>query len=418
MFFRGLNYSPKWTCYAFVLPVLFFALSCDRQPEIEKVSGDPCRDWSISLEADGVRLNTQPDTLTLLPPADRYRVISSFDKAGNQPSWEILSPRLEKEEGTALTASALLTGEPLAGVALADQIGVLSPRVHWQETPALSIPAPDEGGPYSIGLKVNQVLSVQAGEKDRRWVHVQQEVKNPVLFPTLSSEHFRDGHILGFEIGRYPDPTEGDPGSWVLKHPGKYQPPDFFYRVDRDTARMKISPHFQLGQFDMDYDYMLGEFPQYIPIDQKLIDKLELLLSDMNKAGYSISTFHILAGYRSPKFNLGYKREDEDFTLTTPFSQHMYGRAVDMIIDEDGDGVIDDLNGDGKIDIQDPRVIMEFVDKIDQGAIEGRNNLLGGAGVYYRHDIPDRDIQTPYIHVDTRGFTGNLGRPVRWVGRK
>ena len=84
MFFRGLNYSPRWTCYAFVLPVLFFTLSCNRQPEMEKVSGDPYRDWSISLEADGVRLNTQPDTLTLLPPADRYRVISSFDKAGNQ----------------------------------------------------------------------------------------------------------------------------------------------------------------------------------------------------------------------------------------------------------------------------------------------------------------------------------------------
>ena len=63
--------------------------------------------------------------------------------------------------------------------------------------------------------------------------------------------------------------------------------------------------------------------------------------------------------------------------------------------------------------------VLESVERIAPTELMGRvRDLLGGAGVYHRHDIPDREIQTPYIHIDTRGFADAAGKPVRWVGKK
>lgn len=105
-----------------------------------------------------------------------------------------------------------------------------------------------------------------------------------------------------------------------------------------------------------------------------------------------------------------------DTNLKMPFSQHQFGRAIDLIVDEDGDGVLDDLNGDGVADIHDAAVIMYYVNLLDRRyREEGRMAMVGGAGVYTDNDFVQRPWQSPYIHIDTRGFLNSRGNLIRWT---
>jgi hypothetical protein len=79
----------------------------------------------------------------------------------------------------------------------------------------------------------------------------------------------------------------------------------------------------------------------------------------------------------------------------------MYGDAADLFIDSNGDGVMDDLNRDGRSTIADARVVSEAVDRVEAAHPE----LIGGAGVY-----PAASGHGPFIHIDTRGYRA------RWIG--
>jgi hypothetical protein len=62
---------------------------------------------------------------------------------------------------------------------------------------------------------------------------------------------------------------------------------------------------------------------------------------------------------------------------------------------------MDDLNRDGKISIDDSRVISAAVDRVEAAHPE----LVGGAGVYTA-----AAGHGPFIHIDTRGYRA------RWSG--
>jgi hypothetical protein len=153
--------------------------------------------------------------------------------------------------------------------------------------------------------------------------------------------------------------------------------------------------------------------PQYIALDYNLIRKLEDLIDLMNADGFAIERFTIVYPFRSPYYNLTSIEEDGQETLKAPFSMHQYGKALDIVLDQDGDLVIDDLNQDGQIDIHDPEVIMHYVNLLDRKYREEKDPRLGGAGLYTHTDFHERK-QTPYIHFDVRGFTSPNGNLVRW----
>jgi len=79
----------------------------------------------------------------------------------------------------------------------------------------------------------------------------------------------------------------------------------------------------------------------------------------------------------------------------------MYGDASDVFVDNDGNGMMDDLNHDGKVNERDAEVILQAVE-----AVERQNpSLVGGVGVYSAccgHG--------PFTHIDVRGFRA------RWRG--
>ena len=79
----------------------------------------------------------------------------------------------------------------------------------------------------------------------------------------------------------------------------------------------------------------------------------------------------------------------------------MYGDAADIFIDNDGDGRMDDLNHDGRINIKDARVILEAANRVEAA----HPSLIGGVGVY-----SGNSAHGPFTHIDTRGY------PARWIG--
>jgi hypothetical protein len=179
-----------------------------------------------------------------------------------------------------------------------------------------------------------------------------------------------------------------------------------------------ISPNIDMGLWTIDFPWKTLGMPQYIALDYHLVRKLEDLMALMREDGYVITRWVPIYGFRPPAFNLGKIQSESESTLKVPFSQHQYGRAIDLIIDEDGDGWLDDLNFDGVIDIHDAEVIMHYVNILDRRyRTEGRMEMVGGAGLYTHNDFLERAEmigQTPYVHIDTRGFLEDGGWLVRW----
>ena len=232
-----------------------------------------------------------------------------------------------------------------------------------------------------------------------------------VMVPCSYKEAISDPQAQ-LEIGRYPSPQAATAERYPSMYPQRYAVPKAFYNVTSKSAGTSVSPHFKLGDFDMHFPYLGFSFPHYIAIRRELIQKLEMLVEAMHEDGVRFPTFTIISGFRPPSYNLG--SIDKGADLKMPFSRHQYGDAVDLIIDcSPMDGVMDDLNDDGKIDILDSQVILKYVNRMDAQFLRENSPLLGGAGVYSYHDIPER-VQSPYLHIDTRGYPNSNGQPVRW----
>ena len=350
-----------------------------------------------------------------------------------------LSPRYTFSLDTAfahLPAELILTPDrqPVRLIASVKPVGALSAgleersrTIHWETDGGKIIPSAEgaeatlvlPGGSRRITVRATLQVRLARGTGAARTER--QTATLDLLCPAPASM-LVDGVIDGYRIGHYLDPA--DPATyrrfrvkttWPRKYPEKYRVPDFFYRCTPETKRMKIAPHQTLGFWMTDFPWKSLGKTQYIALDPNLAAKLEDLLELLRARGVQVTQFVPIYGFRPPSFNLGTIKSQSATNLKEPFSMHQYGRAVDLIIDEDGDGVLDDLNHDGKITIRDAALIRRYVDQLDRRYLsEGRMEMVGGAGIYDRHDFVQRPIQTPYIHIDTRGFLDRNGSLVRW----
>lgn len=200
-----------------------------------------------------------------------------------------------------------------------------------------------------------------------------------VPFDSLDGEH-----LSGYRIGYYP------------KKPYKglaiYAPPKGFIEVTSENADMQISPHFKLSQFLCKQQ---GEYPKYVVLREELILKLELLLEEVNKHGISCSSFAVLSGYRTPYYNR--------LIGNVKYSRHLWGGAADIFIDENPmDGMMDDLNGDGKINWKDAEILYDIIDNLY--GLKRYKPFIGGLARYKK--TPSHG---PFVHVDVRGFRARWG---------
>lgn len=227
--------------------------------------------------------------------------------------------------------------------------------------------APDEPGIHA--LRIEEVGAAGAS------VHVNALVAHP-------RSHVQDEVLHGYRIGRYREtPLRGDPA---------YRPPEAFVEVAPEDENVLVAPHFTLGQFLCKQP---GE-PRFVSLTLPLLRKLEAVLEATNEAGVQTPTFHVMSGFRTPAYNRAIGN-------TTDYSRHLWGDAADIFVDVDGDGDMDDLNGDGRSDLADARVLYRIVEGIERersGEVEA-----GGLGLYRRNAA-----HGPFVHVDARGA------PARW----
>lgn len=227
--------------------------------------------------------------------------------------------------------------------------------------------------PAAPGLHPLTIRSAASGETMRLNVFV--------LVPLA---RVKDGRLNGYVIGDYPRTP--------LKGLEIYRPPRGFIEVTAANADTAVSPHFTLRQF---LCKQAGDYPKYVVLRERLLLKLELLLEQVNAAGFRTDSFHVMSGYRTPHYNHAIGN--------VKYSRHVYGGAADVFIDErPRDGVIDDLNGDGKIDVEDAGVLYDLIDRLY--GTESYKAFVGGLG---RYDATP--AHGPFVHVDVRGFRARWG---------
>ena len=167
-----------------------------------------------------------------------------------------------------------------------------------------------------------------------------------------------------------------------------YENPAGFVEVTPANADTRISDHFRLRDF-LTHD-QANVWPKYLVLREALLDKLELVLAELERGGHSTSRVIVLSGFRTPAYNLALG----DGSGRARESRHQYGDAADVIIDSDGDGRMDDLDMDGHSDVGDVHVIERAVERVERAHPE----LVGGLGLYQ-----SMGPSGPFAHIDVRG---------------
>ena len=172
-----------------------------------------------------------------------------------------------------------------------------------------------------------------------------------------------------------------------------YKNPDGFIEVTPDNEDTRVSEHFRLrdfishGQADV--------WPKYVVLREPLLDKLELVIEDLNDHGVNAEGMRIRSGFRTPVHNQAVRNEG-----SARDSRHQFGDAADVFIDQEGNGKMSDLNGDGKVNFADVKMILDAVERVEARFPE----LVGGTGLYAYSGRSG-----PFAHIDVRGTRA------RWV---
>jgi uncharacterized protein YcbK (DUF882 family) len=215
--------------------------------------------------------------------------------------------------------------------------------------------------PLTAGIYELQIS--RAGDVER--------IAEPKLAVLVPFERKLGGILNGYRIGTYP-------AEWTPDRE-RFQRPPGFVEVRSADASLPLSTHLTVSDF-LTHDAQT-QWPRYVAIDPRVVDKIELVLGELaRRRGDDRIVFDVRvhSGFRTPLHNAGIEGAARD-------SRHMYGDAADVAIDADGDG---------KFTIFDAYRVERAVDWIEQTYPE----LSGGLGVYSSPRWP-----TPYVHIDARG---------------
>ncbi|MEP7381438.1 MAG: hypothetical protein ABI910_07105 [Gemmatimonadota bacterium] len=207
------------------------------------------------------------------------------------------------------------------------------------------------------------------------------------LITLLPLEARERGKLGSYRIGFWPGERRA---SWL-----EDKAPDGFIEVTTSNQDTPLSDHFRLRDF-LTHDQQ-AVWPKYLVLRDALIDKLELVISDLQERGIAVSHMQVMSGFRTPQYNAqgvgvkGGRATD---------SRHQYGDAADVFVDNNRDGRMDDLNRDGRVDMRDARILMQSVERVEAQ----HPDLVGGAGLYKA-----TRAHGPFVHVDVRGSRARWG---------
>jgi hypothetical protein len=191
--------------------------------------------------------------------------------------------------------------------------------------------------------------------------------------------HDGAARIGSYRLGHYPKPPKAAAT--------RYTPPEGFLEIMPEHRDIAVSEHFRVGDFLT--KNQADVWPKYIALNLQLVDKLELVAQELQQEGIPVQKVAVMSGFRTPEYN-GPGGDGRG-----KLSRHMYGDAADIWIDDNNDGVMDDLNRDGRSDIRDARIVVAAVDRVERHFPK----FLGGAGAYHA-----TQAHGPFTHIDTRGW--------------
>jgi len=204
------------------------------------------------------------------------------------------------------------------------------------------------------------------------------------LVSMVPYDAMQNGRLDGYRVGEYSaQPLKGLPS---------YERPKGFIRLTDAKAGVRVADHYRLSDFQCKLD---GE-TKYLVLRTEALLKLEILQHELEaEEGLRFDRFTVMSGYRTPFYNARIGNE-------TGNSRHLYGDAMDIFVDTNRDGRMDDVNRDGRVDAGDARFILRVASRIDESPEWGW--LKGGAGVYHANSA-----HGPYIHIDARGYVARWG---------
>jgi hypothetical protein len=166
-----------------------------------------------------------------------------------------------------------------------------------------------------------------------------------------------------------------------------YRNPEGFIEVTPENEDTRVSEHFRLRDF-LSHDQK-DVWPKYVVLREPLLDKLELVIEDLNEHGVNAEGMRIRSGFRTPAHNFAVRSEG-----SARDSRHQFGDAADVFIDQQGNGKMSDLNGDGRVNFADVKMILDAVERVEARYPE----LVGGTGLYAYSGRSG-----PFAHIDVRG---------------
>jgi hypothetical protein len=192
----------------------------------------------------------------------------------------------------------------------------------------------------------------------------------------------RDGRIGAYLVGEWPYEGGGAPSE-------AYAAPTGIVEVTPENVGMPVSKHFKLGDFLT--KGQVDVWPKYVLLSPRLLDKAELTIQEMERRGHIVEHVGVISGFRTPSYNA----HGGDTQGRGALSRHMYGDALDFFIDNDRDGRMDDLNGDGRVTVADARVLADAAEAVERA----HPTLIGGIGIY-----APTGAHSGFVHLDTRGY--------------
>ena len=235
-------------------------------------------------------------------------------------------------------------------------------------TVASGVVAPPNPGVYKLASQINAAAS---------------SLTNFNLISLVPMSRKEKGRIGAYRLGSWPYEKTGKP-----KTP-QYAAPSGFIEVTKENQDTFVSEHFRLRDFLTKDQFNV--WPKYLPLNPQVIDKLELTIQELEAKGIKVDHMQVMSGFRTPNYN----ESGGNTAGRANLSRHMYGDAADVFVDNDRNGNMDDISGDGRVDTKDADVIAQAAERVERK----HPSLVGGIGVYKAccgHG--------PFTHVDVRGF--------------
>lgn len=234
--------------------------------------------------------------------------------------------------------------------------------------------APRQPGIYDFAVEINDA---------------QRKIDDIRIVTLVPRSQKKQGRIGSYQLGTWPFEGGGTPKT------ERYTAPAGFIQVTPQNQTFDVSTHFELRQFLTKDQHNV--WPKYLLLDPLLIDKLELIVKQLQKEGVRVEHVHVMSGFRTPRYNAGGGNTAGRANL----SRHMYGDAADVYVDNNRDGQPDDITGDGRVTVRDAERFAAAAEVVERA----NRSLVGGVGTYVAccgHG--------PFTHVDVRGYRA------RWRG--